>query len=116
MFCIILKRDVDALLHGHQIFSLKMTNNSYGFSLQTKPQDTYGKYFHTIIDVEEESPARRAGLEDGMILLSINGRETESMKHQAMVSHEIYSYSLISLKIALHLRMIRILKIKLLVF
>ena len=108
MFFNLLKRDADALSRGQQIFNVVKDNNSYGFSLVTNPQDAYGKYFHTIKDVKEEGPAGKAGVEDGMMLLSMNGSETEAMKHMAMVSHEIYSYSLISSKIELDLRMIRI--------
>ena len=80
------ERDAEAVSNGEQFFNIKKENNSYGFSLITNPGSADGEFEHCIKDIKGDGPAGKAGVQNQMLLVAMNGHACGTMKHQAVVS------------------------------
>ena len=80
------KRDAEAEANGEKIFNIKKINNSYGFSLITNPGSVAGEHEHCIKDIKVDGAAGKAGVENQMLLIAMNGNQCAKMTHSAVVS------------------------------
>ncbi|KAM4726219.1 NHERF family PDZ scaffold protein 4b [Anableps anableps] len=56
----------------------------YGFLLRLE-QTPSGNTYHVLREVDSGSPAERAGVQDGEILLEVNGESVDSLRHDEIV-------------------------------
>ncbi|KAM9847001.1 NHERF family PDZ scaffold protein 4b [Aulostomus maculatus] len=70
----------------HRARKLHLTAGSegYGFLLRLEKAPS-GRMAHVLREVDAGSPAERAGMRDGEVLLEVNGEPAESLKHEEIV-------------------------------
>lgn len=59
-------------------------SEGYGFLLRLEKTPS-GRTYHVLREVDRDSPAERAGMRDGEILLEVNGESVESLTHDEIV-------------------------------
>uniref|UniRef100_A0A669BUF8 Na(+)/H(+) exchange regulatory cofactor NHE-RF3 n=1 Tax=Oreochromis niloticus TaxID=8128 RepID=A0A669BUF8_ORENI len=75
-----------SLPHSAKTMNLVKGSDGYGFLLrQEKLAFRPGVTFHVLREVDMGSPAEGAGMEDGDLLLAVNGEPIESMEHEDIV-------------------------------
>ncbi|XP_041657972.1 PDZ domain containing 3b, partial [Cheilinus undulatus] len=70
--------------HGARKFQLVPGPGGYGVLLRLEKAPS-GRTSHVLREMEEGSPAQRAGMKDGDILLEVNGESVTSLNHQEIV-------------------------------
>lgn len=68
----------------------------YGFLLRLEKASS-GRTFHVLREMDRGSPAERAGMKDGELLLEVNGESVESLKHEEIVDRVRLSGQQVSL-------------------
>ncbi|KAM8899881.1 NHERF family PDZ scaffold protein 4b [Spinachia spinachia] len=58
--------------------------DGFGFLLRLEKKPT-GRAFHVLRQIESESSAKRAGMQDGELLLEVNGEPVEPLMHEEIV-------------------------------
>merc|ERR1711962_597076 len=76
-------RDEMAESSGEKIFNVQKIGTSYGFSLSTVKNGD--EYRHIIKDIKAGGAAQKAGMENKMILIAMNGRDCVSLGHKEVV-------------------------------
>ncbi|XP_035522209.1 PDZ domain containing 3b isoform X1 [Morone saxatilis] len=70
----------------------------YGFLLRLEKAPS-GRISHVLREMDRGSPAERAGMRDGELLLEVNGESVESLKHEEIVDRVRLSGQQVSLTI-----------------
>ncbi|XP_028451927.1 NHERF family PDZ scaffold protein 4b isoform X2 [Perca flavescens] len=70
--------------------------SGYGFLLRLEKAPS-GRTFHILREMDSGSPAERAGMRDGELLLEVNGESVESLKHEDIVDRVRLSGQQVSL-------------------
>ncbi|XP_018548094.1 NHERF family PDZ scaffold protein 4b isoform X2 [Lates calcarifer] len=70
--------------------------DGYGFLLRLEKAPS-GRTFHILREMDRGSPAERAGMRDGELLLEINGESVETLKHEEIVDRVRQSGQQVSL-------------------
>ncbi|XP_063062421.1 Na(+)/H(+) exchange regulatory cofactor NHE-RF4 [Engraulis encrasicolus] len=73
------------LPHRPKTLHLAQGPQGYGFLLRQEKFPP-GRMAHMLREVDEGSPAERAGMDDGDVLLSVNGEPVEMSEHEDIVS------------------------------
>ncbi|XP_038549584.1 Na(+)/H(+) exchange regulatory cofactor NHE-RF3-like [Micropterus salmoides] len=73
------------LPHTAKTMHLVKGCNGYGFLLRQEKQAGTPQIVHMLREVDVGSPAEGAGMEDGDMLLAVNGEPVESMEHEDIV-------------------------------
>ncbi|XP_026869203.2 Na(+)/H(+) exchange regulatory cofactor NHE-RF3 [Electrophorus electricus] len=73
------------LLHRPKTLHLVQGLQGYGFLLRQEKL-TSGRIAHVLREVDPCSPAEAAGMEDGDLLLAVNGEQVEGLEHEDIVS------------------------------
>ncbi|XP_028277571.1 NHERF family PDZ scaffold protein 4b [Parambassis ranga] len=68
----------------------------YGFLLRLEKTPS-GRTYHVLREMERGSPAERAGMQDGELLLEVNGESVESLEHKEIVDRVRLSGQQVSL-------------------
>ncbi|CAG5876475.1 unnamed protein product [Menidia menidia] len=68
----------------------------YGFLLRLEKTPS-GRTYHVLREIDRDSPAERAGMQDGAILLEVNGESVESLRHDEIVERVRLSGQQVSL-------------------
>nr|XP_020468066.1 Na(+)/H(+) exchange regulatory cofactor NHE-RF3-like [Monopterus albus] len=76
-------------------FHLIKGSEGYGFILRLEKAPS-GHMFHVLREMGKGSPAERAGIRDGELLLEVNGESVESMRHEEIVYRIRQSKQLVS--------------------
>uniref|UniRef100_A0A3P8T7J9 NHERF family PDZ scaffold protein 4b n=2 Tax=Amphiprion percula TaxID=161767 RepID=A0A3P8T7J9_AMPPE len=71
-------------------------SEGYGFLLRLEKSPS-GRTYHILRDMDKGSPAERAGMCDGELLLEVNGESVESLKHEEIVDRVRLSGQQVSL-------------------
>ncbi|KAM8741603.1 NHERF family PDZ scaffold protein 4b isoform 2-T2 [Acanthopagrus schlegelii] len=71
-------------------------SEGYGFLLRLEKAPS-GRNFHVLREMHSGSPAERAGMKDGDLLLEVNGESVESLKHEEIVDRVRLSGQQVSL-------------------
>uniref|UniRef100_A0A672HBV5 PDZ domain-containing protein n=1 Tax=Salarias fasciatus TaxID=181472 RepID=A0A672HBV5_SALFA len=73
------------LLHMAKTIHLVKGPDGYGFFLRQERQPVSRRLVHVLRDVDVESPAEAAGMEDGDLLLAVNWELVETAAHEDIV-------------------------------
>ncbi|CAL8350147.1 unnamed protein product [Lota lota] len=73
------------LAHRPKTMHLVQGPDGYGFLLRQEKLSVSGRIVHLLREVEAGSPAEEAGMEDGDMMLAINGEAVENMEHELIV-------------------------------
>uniref|UniRef100_A0A8C4ZDV2 PDZ domain-containing protein n=1 Tax=Gadus morhua TaxID=8049 RepID=A0A8C4ZDV2_GADMO len=77
-----------SLAHRPKTMDLVQGPDGYGFLLRQEKLRVSGRIVHLLREVEAGSPAAQAGVEDGDLVLAINGEAVETAAHELIV-HKI---------------------------
>ncbi|KAM7399899.1 hypothetical protein PAMP_019136 [Pampus punctatissimus] len=89
-----------SLPHTAKTMHLVKGRNGYGFLLRQEKLAVTRQIVHVLREVDVGSPAERAGMDDGDLLLAVNWEPVESMEHEdivKMIRHSGDKVSLISI-------------------
>ncbi|XP_076607434.1 NHERF family PDZ scaffold protein 4b [Chaetodon auriga] len=84
------------LPHRPRKFHLVCGPEGYGLLLRLEKAPS-GRTFHVLREMDPGSPAERAGMQDGEVLLEVNGESVESLKHGEIVDRVRLSGKQVSL-------------------
>uniref|UniRef100_UPI0037E9AA1B NHERF family PDZ scaffold protein 4b n=1 Tax=Semicossyphus pulcher TaxID=241346 RepID=UPI0037E9AA1B len=84
------------LPHRARKLHLDSGPQGYGFLLRLEKTPS-GRTSHVLRDMDRDSPAERAGVKDGEILLEVNGESVESLTHNEIVDRVRVSGQQVSL-------------------
>ncbi|XP_034746597.1 PDZ domain containing 3b isoform X2 [Etheostoma cragini] len=84
------------LPHRARTLHLVSGPSGYGFLLRLEKAPS-GRTFHVLREMDSGSPAERAGMRDGELLLEVNGESVESLKHEEIVDRVRQSGQQVSL-------------------
>ncbi|XP_071394984.1 Na(+)/H(+) exchange regulatory cofactor NHE-RF3, partial [Centroberyx affinis] len=73
------------LPHRPKTMHIVQGPDGYGFLLRQEKLPVTGRMVHLLREVDAGSPAEQVGMEDGELLLAVNGEPTESMEHEDIV-------------------------------
>ncbi|KAM4628383.1 Na(+)/H(+) exchange regulatory cofactor NHE-RF3 [Polymixia lowei] len=73
------------LPHRPKTMNLVQGPDGYGFLLRQEKLPVTGRIVHLLREVDAGSPAEEAGMEDGELLLAVNGEPAETMEHEDIV-------------------------------
>ncbi|KAL6471061.1 hypothetical protein MHYP_G00197110 [Metynnis hypsauchen] len=76
---------VHNLPHRPKTLNLAQAPQGYGFLLRQEKLSS-GRIAHLLREVDPHSPAELAGMEDGDLLLAVNGEQVENSEHEDIVS------------------------------
>ncbi|TKS83640.1 Na(+)/H(+) exchange regulatory cofactor NHE-RF3 [Collichthys lucidus] len=71
-------------------------SEGYGFLLRLEKTPS-GRTYHVLRDMDSGSPAEKAGMKDGELLLEVNGESVESLRHEEIVDRVRQSGGQVSL-------------------
>ncbi|XP_005937183.1 Na(+)/H(+) exchange regulatory cofactor NHE-RF3-like isoform X3 [Haplochromis burtoni] len=74
-----------SLPHKAKTMNLVKGSDGYGFLLRQEKLASTQQKVHVLREVDVGSPAQGAGMEDGDLLLAVNGEPIESMEHEDIV-------------------------------
>uniref|UniRef100_A0A668TUZ4 PDZ domain-containing protein n=1 Tax=Oreochromis aureus TaxID=47969 RepID=A0A668TUZ4_OREAU len=74
-----------SLPHSAKTMNLVKGSDGYGFLLRQEKLACTQQKVHVLREVDMGSPAEGAGMEDGDLLLAVNGEPIESMEHEDIV-------------------------------
>uniref|UniRef100_A0A8D0CP64 NHERF family PDZ scaffold protein 4b n=2 Tax=Sander lucioperca TaxID=283035 RepID=A0A8D0CP64_SANLU len=82
----------------HRARKLHLVSGPSGYGVLLRLEKTpSGRTFHVLREVDCGSPAERAGMRDGELLLEVNGELVESLKHEEIVARVRLSGQQVSL-------------------